>query len=174
MSRKLKAIQLIVASIVAALLLAGCGSPADKTDEPVKAAEEVTATEKPAAEDGEKAAEEDAQESEAAEKPAAKSEWKTLAKLSGEANKQSDTFALKEGKTRLSYEFEDTSGMNMIIAAIYVLPEGTDLEKDGGLPEVMISEAGKDTTIIRKSPGDYYLRVLAANTKYTVKLEVQE
>ena len=74
---------------------------------------------------------------------------------------------LKGGKTRLTY---DVKG-NSVVTAIYVLKEGASLEKNGGVPEVMISEAGTDTTFLAKGAGTYYLDVSSANSSWTVKIE---
>jgi hypothetical protein len=105
-----------------------------------------------------------------APKPAAK-KFVKLVTLSGKADKQSDTIKTTGGKIRLSYTFTDPSKSGIIVAGIYFLKEGTDLQKDGGIPEVMISEPGKDTTTLRKDAGEYYLKVTAANTNYTVVVE---
>ena len=91
-----------------------------------------------------------------------------VAELSGNANKSSDTFRLSGGKATLTYDFK---GDIAVVGAIYILKEGTDLLVDGGIPEVMVSEAGSDSTIIRKSAGDYYLQVNSANADYTVTIE---
>jgi len=93
--------------------------------------------------------------------------------MSGSADQQSDTITLTGGKVRVTYDFVDTSGYGMVVAAIYLLDEGTDLMTDGGIPDVMISEPGAGETILRKSAGDYYIRVTAANTSYTVTVEEQ-
>ncbi|MFS0886436.1 hypothetical protein [Aeromicrobium sp. 179-A 4D2 NHS] len=107
----------------------------------------------------------------AEKKAAPKPKWKKLATLSGNADKQSDTIKLTGGKVRLSYEFKDTSGMDMVVGGVYLLDEGTDLMSDGGIPEVMVSEASKDRTILRKDEGEYFLKVTAANAQYTVVIE---
>jgi len=88
-----------------------------------------------------------------------------VAEVSGNANKSSDTFRLSGGKVTVDYDFE---GNIAIVGAIYLLKEGTSLSEDGGIPEVMVSEAGSDSTIVRKSAGDYYLQVNSANADYTV------
>jgi hypothetical protein len=102
--------------------------------------------------------------------PAAK-KWVKMVTLSGSADKTSDTIKTTGGKVRITYDFRDPSGSGMIVAAVYLLDEGTDLAKDGGIPEVMITEAGKDSTTVRKDAGEYYLNVSAANTKYTITVE---
>ena len=95
-------------------------------------------------------------------------EYVLVIELSGNANKSSDTFTLTGGKVRLSYDFQ---GNTAIVGGIYVLTEGTDLQTEGGIPEVMVSQAGSDSTILRKAAGDYYLQVNAANATWTAKLE---
>ncbi len=104
---------------------------------------------------------------EAQVEPEKPKEWVTVVELKGNANKRSDTFELKGGKTRLTY---DVKG-NSVVTAIYVLKEGASLEKNGGVPEVMISEAGTDTTFLAKGAGTYYLDVSSANSSWTVKIE---
>ena len=47
------------------------------------------------------------------------------------------------------------------------MDECVDPQKDGAIPDVMISEPAKDSTTIRNDAGDYHGRVTAANTKYT-------
>lgn len=102
--------------------------------------------------------------------PAAK-KWVKLVTLSGSADKSSDTVTTSGGKLRITYNFTDPSKSGMIVAAVYFLDEGVDPQKDGAIPDVMISEPAKDSTTIRKDAGDYYVRVSAANTKYTVTVE---
>ncbi|MBK0421013.1 DUF4190 domain-containing protein [Leucobacter sp. CSA2] len=106
--------------------------------------------------------------------PAAPGTWTEVATITGSADQQTDTIALSGGKVRVSYDFTDTAGMGTIVAAIYVMDEGKDLMKDGGIPDVMVTEAGAGETILRKSAGDYYVRVTAANASYTVKIEEQK
>jgi hypothetical protein len=93
-----------------------------------------------------------------------------VTELSGSANKSSDTFRLSGGKVTLTYDFK---GSDTIVGAIYILEEGTDLNTDGGIPEVMVTEPGSDTTIIRKGAGDYYLQV-NSTTDFTVKIEEEK
>lgn len=62
----------------------------------------------------------------------------------------------------------------MVVGAIYVLPEGTDIMVDGGIPVVMISKAGAGDTILRKAAGEYYVKVAAANSEYTVTVEEEK
>lgn len=101
-------------------------------------------------------------------KPEKPKTWTKVATLSGSADKSSETIKLSGGKTRLKYTF---TGSDPIVGSIYVLDEGTDLNKDGGIPDVTVSKAGSDQTILRKSAGDYYVHVAVANATYTVTLE---
>lgn len=105
---------------------------------------------------------------EAQNEPERSKEWVTVTELKGNANKRSDTFELTGNKARLTYE---VSGNNSVIASIYVLKEGMSLEKDGGFPEVMISEPSSDTTYLTKNAGTYYLDITSANSSWTVKIE---
>ncbi len=106
------------------------------------------------------------EKAEEAKAPATKQQV-VVAELSGNANKSSDTFTLTGGKVTLEYDFK---GNTAVVGGIYLLKEGTSLSEDGGIPEVMVSEAGSDSTIIRKSAGDYYLQVNSANADYTIKV----
>ena len=45
---------------------------------------------------------------------------------------------------------------------------------DGGIPDVMISEAGAGETILRKDAGEYYVKVTSANASYTVTVEEEK
>jgi hypothetical protein len=141
----------------------GGGSTSPNTDAGAVPSGGVTSSDKPVT-----GSKKPAQPSQAA--PAAK-KWVKLVTLSGKADKQSDTIKTNGGKIRLSYTFTDPSKSGIIVAGIYFLDEGTDLQKDGGIPEVMVSEPGKDTTTLRKDAGEYYVKVTAANTNYTVVVE---
>lgn len=106
-------------------------------------------------------------------KPAAK-KWVKLVTLSGKADKSSDTIKTTGGKLRITYSFTDPTNSGIIVAAVYVLKEGVDPMKDGAIPDVMVSEPGKDVTTIRRDSGEYYVRITAANTKYTVTVEEEK
>ncbi|WP_447943610.1 hypothetical protein [Microbacterium aurum] len=135
--------------------LAACSSPA----EPAGSAAADTQTERV--------------ESQAPE-PAAEPTWTPVATITGNADQQSDTIVLTGGKVRVTYDFVDSSGQGVIVGAVYVLPEGTDLMTDGGIPDVMISEAGAGETILRKDAGEYYVKVTSANASYTVTVEEEK
>lgn len=150
------------------------GAALDSISSPSQTSEQVVEETQDAApeetEETEAAPEEEPEET---EPEAAEPEWTTVLELSGNADRQSDTIELTGGNVRITYEFEDSTGHDMVFAAIYLLDEGVDLMTDGGIPDVMISEAGDGETILRRGAGEYYLRVSAANTNYTVIVEEQ-
>lgn len=96
--------------------------------------------------------------------------WTTVATLKGKADSASSTFELSGSEARMKYTF--TGSGDMVLGSIYLLTEGTDLMKDGGIPEVMIQEAGPGTTALHKSVGSYYLDINSAGfTGWTVTIE---
>lgn len=97
-------------------------------------------------------------------------QWTKVISLSGNANKRSDIFELTGGKTRLTYELKG----NMSMANIYVMEEGSNLEKDGGFAEVTVTETGKDTTFLTKGAGKYYLDISSANGSWSVVIEEEK
>lgn len=100
-----------------------------------------------------------------AEKPKV---WTDVASISGSADKSSETIHLSGGQVKVKYTF---SGGESLLGAIYLMDEGKDLMKDGGIPDVTVSKAGSDETILRKAAGDYYIHVTVANADYTVTLQ---
>lgn len=136
----------------------------------IEAVEQETA--EPEAVTTEAADDQEAEPEEAEVEPTeAAEEWVTVAEISGSADQQSDTIVLSGGKVRITYTFEDNTGYGSIVGFIYLLDEGVDLMEDGGIPDVMISEAGSGETILRKGAGEYYLRISSANASYTVTVE---
>jgi hypothetical protein len=97
--------------------------------------------------------------------------WHTVIKASGDAKKRTDLFDLHGGRAKLTYTFTDTAGYGMVVGAIYVLDEGANLEQDGGIPEVMVSKPGTDSTELTPSTGRHYLLVDAANAHWTVTIQ---
>lgn len=103
--------------------------------------------------------------------PTAPKSWVVVAQLSGSSEKRSDTFHLGGGKTRLTYTF---NGGEALAGIIYVLKEGVSLETSGGIPEVMVQQAGTDSTFLAKKAGNYYLDVKSANATWSVKIEEEK
>lgn len=99
----------------------------------------------------------------------AKKVWVPLATLTGGTEKTSDTIRTTGGRVRVSW---DVVGGDAAMVAIYLLNEGTDLQRDGGIPVAMPDEAStKDSIVLRKGAGEYFVQVTSANAKYTVKVE---
>jgi hypothetical protein len=97
--------------------------------------------------------------------------WVTVAKLSGSGNKRSDDFTLEGGQARLTYTVKENP--QFPVFSVYIVESGHSLQKEGGFPEVMVTEAGKDTTRLAQGPGTYYLDVSAANATWSVLIEEQ-
>lgn len=100
------------------------------------------------------------------EEPAAAEErteasWQKVITLDGKTDKSSKVFELTGAEARMTYSYK--GGEDMSLGAIYLLAEGTDLMKDGGIPEVMIDGPVKEETALHKSAGKYFLDVKAAN-----------
>lgn len=164
---------------LAAALALGASLAACSTSSEPETVEEVSNVEQVEDETQESVAEEVTENDTAADaeeeaEPAADGEWATVATLTGSADQQSDTIVLSGGKVRITYDFVDNTGYDAIVGAVYLLTEGTDITTDGGIPDVMVSEAGAGETILRKSEGEYYLKVTSANADYTVTVEEQQ
>lgn len=100
----------------------------------------------------------------------AEATWQEVITLDGKTDKASKVFELTGGETRMTYSFK--GGEDMSIGAIYLLTEGTDLMKDGGLPEAMIDGPVDEETALHKSAGKYFLDVNAANFDgWTITIE---
>lgn len=95
--------------------------------------------------------------------------WVQVTTLSGSANKRGEPFTLTGAPARLTYK----AAGNMAVLAVYLIAEGTSLQESGGFPEVMVSAAGSDSTMLAKEAGNYYLDVSAANCKWTATIEEQ-
>lgn len=95
-------------------------------------------------------------------------EWQKVISINADANKQSETFALEGGQQKLIYK---TTGAN-IMCIIYLLDENSTLDKDGGIPAIMLSEAKEGDTLLRKSAGNYYLDI--KNSIGNCDVEIQE
>lgn len=165
-SKKSNKTLIIVIAVVAILVLCSLcgvigllGGSDDTAEEPV-ATETVEEQAEPV-EETEPAEEEPAPEPEPAT-------WTEVISFEGNANKRSETFTLSGEESRLTYTVE---GSNMPVFTVYVMDKGDSLEESGGFPEVMVTEEGGDTTMLAKSPGEYYLEVMAANCSWTVVVE---
>ncbi|EMY35811.1 hypothetical protein D477_002436 [Arthrobacter crystallopoietes BAB-32] len=171
----------VVAWIVTAVLIVfsgvsggAAGGSAGQVAAPVAA--DSAAQEQAAPEAAEPEAAEAAGTPEAAEPAApaehveAEQEWTEVVTLSGSANSASQTFELAGGQTRLVYSFEGSQ--DFVVVAAYLEEAGTDLNKDGGIPLLMLDKPESGETAVHKSAGEYFLDVRAANIdSWTVTIE---
>lgn len=160
----------IVLVVVGAIGGANSASNATSSMEPIVPVVEqpVTKPIAPEVEPEEAVAEE---ETAVEDKPVeAEASWQEVVSLKGKADKSSGVFELTGGEVRMSYSFK--GGESMALGSIYVLTEGTDLMKDGGIPELIVDAPGSDETALHKSAGTYFLDVNAANFDgWTVTIE---
>lgn len=138
------------------------------TTETLPEGETYEEAEKRLAEEAERAASAQPTETTQPPKPAAQ-KWVKLVTLNGSADKSSKVITLTGGDVRLTYNFRGSE--SLLIGSVYLLEKGTDLMRDGGIPEVMVTERSKDSTLLYRDPGAYYVKVTAANTRYTVTVE---
>jgi len=90
-------------------------------------------------------------------------QWTKVYSFKGNGMKKSPVFELKGNEARVRYKYEAPSGLGMGMFAVYVVDEGSDIMKDGGIPEAMSSAEKEDTeSSIQKSAGRYYLSVNAS------------
>jgi hypothetical protein len=97
--------------------------------------------------------------------PVAK-QWVSLSELSGSTNKTGDVFELTGAPASIAYDI--TEGLT----AVYIMKDGTNLESDGGFPEITSMDAVKDATRLVLDPGRYYL-VVNAMSPYVVEITEQ-
>ncbi|MNW23845.1 TM2 domain protein [compost metagenome] len=137
---------------------------ASMAEEPTTEASAASEPTEPAVAEQEPAAEEPA-----AEEPV-EATWEEVISLDGKTDKASKVFELTGAEARMTYSFK--GGEDMSLGAIYILTEGTDLMKDGGLPEAMIDGPVSEETALHKTAGKYFLDVNAANFDgWTVTIE---
>lgn len=110
----------------------------------------------------------------AAAAPAAAT-WTKVAELTGTTDTASQSFQLSGEDARLVYSFtggEMMNGQSMAIGAIYLMEDGKDKMKDGGIPVKMLNKDETGETALHKSAGSYYLDVTAGNfAGWTVTVE---
>ncbi len=98
--------------------------------------------------------------------------WVEVASLQGSDTKTGEVFTLSGAPARLSYKVTSTDIATIV--AFYVMAEGIVFDKDGGIPEVTVSESGEDSTALTRDAGDYYLFVMSANCDWEVTVEEQQ
>ena len=96
-----------------------------------------------------------------------------LLEFSGNGRKKSSIFELHGNHARLRYKYKSgTDGMGLF--SVYIVPDGEDIMKEGGIPEVMSSADHEESeSAIQKSAGKYYLDVNATGSWSIVVEEEQ-
>lgn len=90
-------------------------------------------------------------------------QWTEVYSFKGNGMKKSSSFELTGEDARIKYSYKGTSGMGMGMFSVYVVDQGEDIMKTGGVPEIMTSaESEESESSIQKSEGKYYLNVNAS------------
>ncbi len=97
--------------------------------------------------------------------------WRTVVSLSGDSSERSPVFTLHGVQARLRYRLEAAGGLGTPSAAIHVLEEGADPQRDGGSPQVTATRAGSDDARLSSPAGRYYLYVDAADSHWSVAIQ---
>lgn len=103
--------------------------------------------------------------------PVKAKQWTEVFTFKGNGMKKSASFTLSGGKARVKYKY--TTG-DMGIFSFYVVPEGEDVMKTGGIPDVMIQQAETSETYITKDAGNYYLNVNSSGGNWTITVEEEK
>lgn len=97
--------------------------------------------------------------------------WTKVYAFSGNGMKKSPSFELTGNEARIKYSYKADGGMGMGMFAVYVVDDGDDIMKTGGVPEVMSQAENEESeSTIQKSKGRYYLNVNASGS-WTVTVE---
>lgn len=97
--------------------------------------------------------------------------WTKVYSFSGNGMKKSPAFELTGNEARLTYSYKAPGGIGMGMFSVYVVDEGEDIMKTGGIPEIMTQAENEESeSTIQKSAGKYYLNVNASGN-WTVTVE---
>ena len=102
--------------------------------------------------------------------PAKAKQWTEVFTFKGNGMKKSASFHLNGGKARIKYSFKADMGL----FSFYVVPEGEDVMKEGGIPEVMTQQSETSETYITKEEGNYYLNVNSSGGNWTIVVEEEK
>lgn len=104
--------------------------------------------------------------------------WTKVAELAGSTDAAGQSFQLSGKETRLVYTFTGgkvLNGQSAAIGAIYLMDDGKDKTKDGGIPVKMLTKDESGETAVHKSAGKYYLDVTSANfDSWTISVEEKQ
>ncbi|MES0488999.1 MAG: hypothetical protein ABUK01_03345 [Leptospirales bacterium] len=95
-------------------------------------------------------------------------QWTEVYTYKGSGMKKSAPFQLMGGSVRAKYKFK--AGRYSLFS-FYVVPEGQDIMKTGGFPDVMIQQSEESETSIQQPAGSYYLNVNSSGGKWEIVVE---
>jgi hypothetical protein len=112
--------------------------------------------------------------SKATEASQAEQKWTEVYTFKGNGMKKSPAFKLTGNEARLKYSYKSKSGIGMGMFSVYVVDEGQDIMKQGGIPEVMTQAENEESeSALQKSEGRYYLHVNATGDWVVVVEELK-
>jgi hypothetical protein len=97
-------------------------------------------------------------------------QWTSIFTFKGNGIKKSANFHLTGGKARIKYIYKTDMGL----FSVYVMPEGEDIMKEGGIPEIMIEKSESSETYITKDAGNYYLSVNSSGGDWSIVVEEEQ
>jgi hypothetical protein len=100
--------------------------------------------------------------------------FQTVYTKDGNSNFRSGTIHLGRGENILSYSVTGATSEGLPklpVWAIYVMQNGTSLDKDGGIPEVTMTQSGPGQTHLIQNEGNYYLDIKSANCVWSVTIQ---
>jgi hypothetical protein len=96
-------------------------------------------------------------------------EWQLVTEFKNNGQKNSQTFNLSGGEVKVEYDYKsDIDDMGLFY--VYLMDKGTDLNQDGGLPDITSDQSkDKSESFLHKTSGEYYIAVNAQG-KYDIKI----
>jgi len=97
-------------------------------------------------------------------------EWKTIKTFTGSDNRDTEDFNVPTNYWRIVYTIEAESEQFAGFYAFVCLSG-----KDDSVASVSLNKSGTETSYIRAGPGDFWIKVLAANLKsWTIEVQIQQ
>jgi len=86
--------------------------------------------------------------------------WTEILHFKGNGMKKSKIIHLTGSESKIVYSYKANPGAGMGVFYVYVMEAGTQLMKDGGIPEIMsTNEDDQGESSFQKDEGDYYIIV---------------
>ncbi|MGA8905219.1 MAG: hypothetical protein WB661_09455 [Candidatus Bathyarchaeia archaeon] len=100
-------------------------------------------------------------------------EWKTISTVTGSASKDTADFTAPTNYWRIVYTIQAQNGLEQYASfTIFVYPSS---ETQSFVASAALFKSGTDTTYIRAGPGDFWIKVIAANlVSWTIEVQVQQ